>query len=582
MQRISIVVAAVAALCVGQAFAQGLGGKPLSPAAVVGKHMFFDRHLSGSGQIACSTCHDPDHAYGPPNGLAVQPGGEKLTEHGTRAVPSLRYQEFTPAYSDMLDNPDGLSKPGPGGGLTLDGRAPTLAAQSSIPLLAGNEMANRSEADVVQKIAQSDYASLFRAAFGEDIFASPKEAFLKAAEALQAFQLEDLSFHPYTSKYDRLAANKLGGTLTPAEQRGFAVFTNPDKGNCFACHYNGPGLGGSIALFTDFTYSAVGVPRNSEIPANRRKGYYDMGICSRQDHPLPDNARYCGMFKTPTLRNAASRQVFFHNGRFKSLADVIRFYNTRDTNPERWYPTVHGVPKKFDDLPKEYQANIDTQMPLDGRARGSTPPMTDQEMEDLEAFLGTLTDDDVAQRQALKKYLGAQGHVCVGKFDWPIEVSQQDFQHNARDAVQMPVLEKLGLVTSTVASAQRVVGDDGATETIPVKRYELTEAGRRSYVDKDITTRGPGAAPIEHHKDLCAAKLTIDKIVRFDESLSTAGVHQGTIFYTYHVTAMPWALSADAQKVFPMVARIIKGEGILQLEQRMQLGTDGWVVLNGL
>jgi hypothetical protein len=203
-------------------------------------------------------------------------------------------------------------------------------------------------------------------------------------------------------------------------------------------------------------------------------------------------------------------------------------------------------------------------------------------MEDLEAFLGTLTDDDVAQRQALKKYLGAQGHVCVGKFDWPIEVSQQDFQHNARDAVQMPVLEKLGLVTSTVASAQRVVGDDGATETIPVKRYELTEAGRRSYVDKDITTRGPGAAPIEHHKDLCAAKLTIDKIVRFGESLSTAGVRQGTIFYTYHVTAMPWALSADAQRVFPMVARIIKGEGTLQLEQRMQLGTDGWVVLNGL
>jgi hypothetical protein len=86
----------------------------------------------------------------------------------------------------------------------------------------------------------------------------------------------------------------------------------------------------------------------------------------------------------------------------------------------------------------------------------------------------------------------------------------------------------------------------------------------------------------EHHKDLCAAKLTLDRIVRFEESLSTAGVRQGTIYYTYHVTAMPWALSADAQRVFPLVARIIKGEGTLQLEQRMQLGTDGWTALNGL
>jgi cytochrome c peroxidase len=391
MYRLIIVIAA---LCLSShAAAEALGGKPLSPAAEVGRHLFFDKHLSGSGQMACSTCHDPDHAYAPSNGLAVQPGGVKLTARGTRAVPSLRYQEFTPPYSDVLDNPDGISKPGPGGGLTLDGRAPTLAAQSGIPLLAANEMANRDEADVARKVARSDYAALFRAAFGEDVFASPHEAFIKTGEALQAFQMEDMSFHPYTSKYDLLAANKIGGTLTPAEKRGFAVFSNPDKGNCFACHYNGPGLNGSIALFTDFTYSAIGVPRNPEIPANAKKSYHDMGICLREDHPLPDSAQYCGMFKTPTLRNVATRHVFFHNGRFKTLHDVIRFYNTRDTNPERWYPMSRGVPQKFDDLPAQYQANIDIQMPLDGRARGSTPPMTEQEMDDLEAFLDTLSDE---------------------------------------------------------------------------------------------------------------------------------------------------------------------------------------------
>src|SRR5882724_5978277 len=176
MQRILLAVL----LCLNiPVFAQTPAGKPLSPAAEVGKHLFFDKHLSGSGQMACSTCHDPNHAYGPANGLAVQPGGAKLTQRGTRAVPSLRYQEFTPPYSDMLDNPDGISRPGPGGGLTLDGRAATLATQASIPLLAANEMANHDAADVVRKIEQSDYAALFRAAFGSDIFNSPPHAFAK-------------------------------------------------------------------------------------------------------------------------------------------------------------------------------------------------------------------------------------------------------------------------------------------------------------------------------------------------------------------------------------------------------------------
>ena len=76
----------------------------------------------------------------------------------------------------------------------------------------------------------------------------------------------------------------------------------------------------------------------------------------------------------------------------KSLSDVISFYNTRDTNPELWYPTVNGVVQKFNDLPTIYRGNVDTQMPLDGRAPGSQPPMTAQDMLDLAAFLGTLTD----------------------------------------------------------------------------------------------------------------------------------------------------------------------------------------------
>lgn len=370
----------------------------LSLAAQVGKKMFFDKTLSASGKMACSTCHDPKFAYGPPNNLAVQLGGANLTAAGTRAVPSLAYKDNTPFYSDLFDNPDGISAPGPGGGFTQDGRAPTLADQAPIPLLAANEMANASFADVVSKVQNSTYADLFQQAFGNAVFDNAQKAFAYAMKALQAYQLEDVSFHPYNSKYDLYAANKIGGTLTASEERGLAVFSNPDKGNCFACHYSGAGQNGSVALFTDFSYAAIGAARNTkDIPANALvrglPASYDLGICSRPDHPVASNAQYCGMFKTPTLRNVATRSVFFHNGQIKSLRNALRFYNTRDTNPELWYPTVNGVVQKFDDLPTKYRDNIDTQMPLDGRPRGSQPVMSDQDIVDLEAFLGTLTDN---------------------------------------------------------------------------------------------------------------------------------------------------------------------------------------------
>jgi cytochrome c peroxidase len=290
-------------------------------------------------------------------------------------------------------NPDGYSPPGPGGGFTQDGRAPTLAEQAQIPLLAANEMANKNPAVVVDTIRRSAYADLFRAAFGHDVFNRPSEAFQRAAEALQAFQLEDYSFHPFSSKFDLHVRHKIGGQFTDAEKRGLGVFLNPKKGNCAACHFTGAGLQGSSGLFTDYSYEAIGVPRNPDIPLNKDPTHYDLGLCGRADHPLPASKRYCGMFKTPTLRNVATRKVFFHNGQIKSLREAVRFYNTRDTNPELWYPSVNGVVQKFNDLPEQFQANIDRQAPLIGQSAGSTPVLTEQEIDDLVAFLNTLTDD---------------------------------------------------------------------------------------------------------------------------------------------------------------------------------------------
>jgi cytochrome c peroxidase len=391
----------------------------LSLAAQVGKMMFFDTTLSGSGRQSCASCHDPDHAYGPPNDLSVQLGGADLKAQGQRAVPSLRYHEYTPAYADLLDNPDGISVPGPGGGFTWDGRAASLADQAKIPLLSTNEMANASGDDVVAKIRTGVYADLFRQAFGAGSLDNPAAAFDLAAKALQAFQLEDPSFHPYTSKFDLYAGNKIGGNLTAAETRGLKLFSDPNGANCASCHYQGAGLNGSSGLFTDFSYEAISVPRNMAIAANADPNYFDMGLCGpdRKDHPdAPDGSNaFCGMFKAPSLRNVATRGSFFHNGVIHSLEQAIRFYNTRDTNPEIWYPTVGGTPKatpdkdfptyglittqyvggrveKFNDLPGRYHRSIDTQLPLDGRAAGSKPPMTDAQISDLICFLKTLTD----------------------------------------------------------------------------------------------------------------------------------------------------------------------------------------------
>jgi cytochrome c peroxidase len=389
--------------------ATGAQAVKLSLAAQVGQKMFFDSTLSGSGKQSCASCHDPDHAYGPPNDLSVQLGGMDLKTQGQRAVPSLRYREYTPAYADLLDNPDGISVPGPGGGFTWDGRARSLAEQAGIPLLAA----------VVAKIRSGAYADLFRQAFGAGALDNPAGAFDMAAKALQAFQMEDPSFHPYSSKFDLYAGNKIGGALTAAETRGLKLFSDPNGANCASCHYQGAGLNGSSALFTDFSYEAISVPRNAAIAANADAGYFDMGVCGpdRTDHPdaADGSNKFCGLFRAPSLRNVATRGSFFHNGVIHSLEQAIRFYNTRDTNPEIWYPTVGGTPKatpdknfptyglvktqyvggtvqKFNDLPAKYRANIDTQLPLDGRKAGSTPPMNDAQVADLICFLKTLTD----------------------------------------------------------------------------------------------------------------------------------------------------------------------------------------------
>ena len=369
--------------------------------AELGRKMFFDVRLSASGKQSCATCHDPSHAYAPANALAMQLGGAQLDLQGARAVPSLRYVlNKTPfwfqPYVASLGERIREGGESPTGGFAWDGRFNTLHEQAEFPLLAQNEMANASPLEISEKLSHADYAPEFRKAFGDTVFNTPRQAYQKALLAIEQFEIDDVSFHPYSSKFDAYLDGK--ERLSAQENRGLALFDDPKKGNCASCHIDTKGADGSHPLFTNYQHEALGVPRNSEIKANADPRYHDAGVCGPARTSLTDHAELCGLFKAPTLRNVASRGAFFHNGRFHTLKSALQFYVQRDTNPERWYPRAGSSIVKFDDLPAAGRDNVDvTDLPLTSK-RGEKPIWNAQDIDDVIAFLKTLTDRDVRNR----------------------------------------------------------------------------------------------------------------------------------------------------------------------------------------
>ena len=362
--------------------------------ANLGRQMFVDRRLSGSGRMSCATCHDPANHFGPPNALPVQKGGARLDRAGTRASPALTYRAATPFFTEHYyeseDEGDESLDQGPTGGRTWDGRVNRARDQAAIPLLAPNEMANDGEAAVVGRVSRAPYAPQMRQLYGHDIFRNTHRAFVAIGEALEAYQETPAEFSPFTSKYDAFLRGET--QLTPEETRGLAAFNDPARGNCAHCHKSGLTPSGTLPIFTDYGFIAVGAPRNPGIPANADPKYFDLGACGPQRKDLARRAEFCGLFKAPSLRNVATRHSFYHNGVFHSLEQAVAFYATRDTNPERWYPRgPDGQVRKFDDLPAEYQRNINFEPPFD-RAPGQTPALSDQDVSDIVAFLRTLTD----------------------------------------------------------------------------------------------------------------------------------------------------------------------------------------------
>ena len=397
---------------------------PLSAMAEIGRLIFYDPSLSSSGQLSCASCHSPQHAYGPPSDLPAMRGGPRLSSQGDRAVPSLMYLERQPSFSVGPDNEENenvtiaqlvassqgvvrvektATEPNqsannmvPQGGLFWDGRADTLQNQALSPLLDPREMDGGSIDTVASKLQKAPYAGRFKQLFGESVFGDPQFAVAEALFAVARYQIEDASFHPYTSKFDYWLEGK--ARFTPSELRGYALFNDPAKANCGGCHVDQPSRDGLPPLFTDHQFEALGVPRNHALSLNSDPSYFDLGICGPYRTDLTHDTQYCGMFLTPTLRNVATRRVFFHNGAYHTLQQVLDFYAFRDTEPQKIYPrSADGTVRQFDDLPPRYRSNVDVTDPPFDRKLGDPPAMPAQDEDDIVAFLKTLTDGYVEQ-----------------------------------------------------------------------------------------------------------------------------------------------------------------------------------------
>ncbi len=344
----------------------------------LGEKLFNDVSLSRDGTQSCATCHDINHAFIDPrinktSADSQTPGAVSLGQDdialGDRNTPSAAYMAFVPEFH--FDDAEGLFV----GGQFLDGRASNLVEQAKQPFLNEVEMQTTKE-DVVAKV-QEKYRASFEALYGADIFDDTERAFNAVADSIAEFEKTDV-FAPFDSKFDRVLRGET--TFTDTEQRGHDLFVAEDKANCAACHPV-PDINSSKqdSLFTDFTYDNLGVPKNTVVRANNGKGmsFIDNGLF---DNEAVDDTELKGAFRVSSLRNIAVTGPYMHNGAFKNLSTVVHFYNSRDVagalNPETnapWETSEVDATKNTEEL--------------------GDLGLTDQEINDIVAFMRTLTDE---------------------------------------------------------------------------------------------------------------------------------------------------------------------------------------------
>lgn len=318
----------------------------------------FSTNLSNPDGQSCASCHQPGHLFVDPRQDSPTSAGAVPGVFGNRQTPTIMYSFFAPSFFFDEEAGDYL------GGQFWDGRASDLKDQVHFPLLNPFEMNNASVEEIVGKVQASPLAAAMKNLYGPNIFDDPNAALAAIADALVAFETSP-QMSPFSSKYDAYMAGN--ATLTPSEERGLTLFNG--KAHCANCHPSA----GTHALFTDFSYDNIGLPKN---PNNRfynnppqynpdGDAFIDHGLFNTTHRPDDD-----GGFKVPTLRNIELTGPYFHNGVIDNLTDVVQFYNRRDLGD-------------FGDPEVPFFMNT-TEL--------GNLSLTDDEVADIVAFMKTLTD----------------------------------------------------------------------------------------------------------------------------------------------------------------------------------------------
>jgi cytochrome c peroxidase len=327
----------------------------------LGAALYFDTNLSEPAGQSCASCHLPAAGFVDPDHSHPTSKGAVAGRFGNRNAPTASYVAFIPGFR-LSTAPNGTLNFV--GGQFWDGRASTLEVQAQGPFLNVLEMNNASKAAVIDKLKHASYANDFKAVFGANALDNVDTAYAQIAQAIAAFERTS-TFSPFTSKFD--AVQKGQATFTAAEQNGFNLFNG--KGQCAACHHTPAGP----EVFSDFVYHNVGVPANPNNPFlsldtslnPAGSAFIDLGLGG-----VLNAASENGKFRTQSLRNIAVTGPYMHNGVLATLTDVVNFYNRRDTD--------HIVP--------EVNQNVDN------GGRIGELGLSNTEIQDMIAFLGTLTD----------------------------------------------------------------------------------------------------------------------------------------------------------------------------------------------
>jgi cytochrome c peroxidase len=387
---------------------------PLSDAEQLGKDIFFDHTLSNPSGYACATCHIPQSGFtGPSSALNQVAGpvpGVVPGRFGRRKPQSIPYSTFSPEGPYLNGGLEGGTYLG---GEFWDGRMPDNAAQAKLPFMDQNEMANTPVGPfpphaggysplVAQKLHNRPYAPLFQKVFGRDVFktSTPSQIYDLLTAAIAKYEAS-AELNQFSSKFDA----STNGTpplnryqFNASEANGMQLFFG--KAQCSQCHSAAALDAVSDATqgketFTMYCYANIGLPANPGNP------YYSLTNCDADPegcnplgpdfidyglganpNPAPDGTKFFnttpgditifrGLFKAPSLRNVDLRpypgfvKSFMHNGVFKSLEEVVHFYNKRNiaTNAagdEVSFVLYQGAPPGFTAIfpPPEVMDNV--------------------------------------------------------------------------------------------------------------------------------------------------------------------------------------------------------------------------------